>query len=199
MTASLAVVVVQTSSAASSFVGLTGVWVPQLSLLLLSSVYVLLGKVDRSLLRPAGLGTAFKTAPAAVAAAFTSSLAVSLAFTPDRRYVELVVSLSPKNLEELAAFVLLSFMLTAPAEEILFRGFIHVKLRNALGQPTALIASSTIFAVAHLDVYRLLPTLFIGLFTAYSLDKSKSLTPPIIVHAVNNSAYYIYAYWAYHS
>ncbi|MEM0383757.1 MAG: CPBP family intramembrane glutamic endopeptidase [Candidatus Caldarchaeum sp.] len=192
-------VVVQTSSAVSSFAGPSRVWVPQLSLLLLSSVYVLLGKVDSSLLKMAGLGTAFKTAPAAVAAAFTSSLAVSLAFKPEGMYVELVMSLTPKNLEELAAFVLLSFILTAPAEEVLFRGFIHARLGTALGRHTALVASSTIFAVAHLDFYRLLPTFFIGLFTAYSLDKSKSLAPPIIVHAVNNSAYYIYAYWMYHS
>ena len=73
----------------------------------------------------------------------------------------------------------------AICEEALFRGFILSGLRS-LGQWPAIVISSLLFAVAHGSVYRMLPTLFLGLLLGYAVWKTGSLLAGVVIHAITN-------------
>ncbi|RJQ45220.1 MAG: CPBP family intramembrane metalloprotease [Gaiellales bacterium] len=73
-------------------------------------------------------------------------------------------------------------------EEFLFRGVIHRGLEKRLGFFLAAIASSTIFALAHLPHWGLMPILFsIGFGFALMLRVTGSLWLPIAGHFVVNT------------
>jgi len=73
----------------------------------------------------------------------------------------------------------------AICEEALFRGFILSGLRS-LGQWPAIVISALLFAVAHGSIYRMLPTLFLGLLLGYAVWKTGSLLAGVVIHALNN-------------
>lgn len=86
------------------------------------------------------------------------------------------------------SFALALFLVAvSPAicEEALFRGFILSGLRG-LGQWPAIVISALLFAVAHGSIYRMMPTLFIGLLLGYAVWKSGSLIPGMLIHGLNN-------------
>lgn len=75
-------------------------------------------------------------------------------------------------------------------EELFFRGFLYTLLRDRWGAPWAIGLSSLLFAVVHgvhslaLSVW--LPILPVGLVLAGLAERSRSLLPPILAHAVVN-------------
>jgi sodium transport system permease protein len=73
----------------------------------------------------------------------------------------------------------------AVCEEALFRGFILSGLRS-LGQWPAIVISALLFAVAHGSIYRMLPTLFLGVLLGYVVWKTGSLLTGILIHGTNN-------------
>ena len=73
----------------------------------------------------------------------------------------------------------------AICEEALFRGFILSGLKS-LGQWPAIGISALLFAVAHGSVYRMLPTLFLGLLLGYAVWKTGSLAAGVVIHGLNN-------------
>ena len=73
----------------------------------------------------------------------------------------------------------------AICEEALFRGFILTGLRS-LGQWPAIVISALMFGVAHGSVYRMLPTLFLGILLGYAVWKTGSLLAGVLIHALNN-------------
>ena len=81
-----------------------------------------------------------------------------------------------------------SVVIIAPiTEELFFRGFIYSIIRKYNGITKALIVSTALFALAHFDIhFRFIPLVLSSIFLAYLYEKSKSLIPPIIVHAVFN-------------
>lgn len=82
---------------------------------------------------------------------------------------------------------LLAIGIFAPiAEEILFRGAIYNLFKDNVGKYVALIISSILFALIHLNIYQASYTLFIGLFLGIILMKTGSLWLPIIFHIVYN-------------
>ncbi len=74
-------------------------------------------------------------------------------------------------------------------EELLFRGLLQVDLMKVFGELWGLILASAMFAIMHLT-WRSVPELVFvfaaGLILGYFYWKTKSLTLPIIIHAVNN-------------
>ncbi|MEM1947360.1 MAG: CPBP family intramembrane glutamic endopeptidase [Candidatus Caldarchaeum sp.] len=88
----------------------------------------------------------------------------------------------------------LSMPVVAVGEEIVFRGVIHRRLRKFLGKNAAMLLSSAVFTVAHFDFSRFLPTFVIGLFTAYSMERTGSIAPPLIIHGINNSMYFVWLF-----
>jgi sodium transport system permease protein len=82
--------------------------------------------------------------------------------------------------------VLLALAITpALCEEAFFRGLTLAGFRR-LKPWTAICLSALLFAVAHASIYRLLPTLLLGMALGYVAWRSGSIYCSMIVHAVNN-------------
>ena len=85
----------------------------------------------------------------------------------------------------------------APAvEEVFFRGFLFQGFRQRYGWVTAMLLSSAIFAVAHLDLVVLIPTFILGCLLAYVFHRSNSIWPGIVLHFLVNSFGLLGAYFA---
>lgn len=74
----------------------------------------------------------------------------------------------------------------AVCEELFFRGLVMSGFRS-LGKWKALFFSALLFAIAHSSIYRLLPTLVLGILIGYATWQSRSMFTGIVIHALNNS------------
>lgn len=86
-------------------------------------------------------------------------------------------------------FVLLLVLvagLVPVAEELFFRGMLYPLLRNRWGTTTAIITSAFIFAAAHFTLILVPPLVLVGLLLGLLREKSGSLLPCIIFHAIQN-------------
>jgi sodium transport system permease protein len=108
---------------------------------------------------------------------------------PPREYVESFRELLfPAGAHPGLAQTLFLFALTpAVCEELLFRGIL---LRGLLGRasPAAAIAAGAVmFALFHVDLYRLLPTGVMGALLSFIAWRSGSVAPSMLAHFVNNA------------
>lgn len=72
------------------------------------------------------------------------------------------------------------------AEELFFRGLVYPLMRNRMGAATAIILNAALFAAVHI-IPQLLPGLFvIGLFLSYLRERSGSIWPGVMYHAMQN-------------
>jgi membrane protease YdiL (CAAX protease family) len=79
-------------------------------------------------------------------------------------------------------------ILAAPLfEEFIFRGQIFGGLRRSMPLAAAMTASAAIFAVIHPPV-SMLPVFVLGLCTAWTYERTKSLLAPMLTHALYNGA-----------
>jgi uncharacterized protein len=85
-------------------------------------------------------------------------------------------------LESPVWFFLVAVVFAPFVEEIFFRGFLFQGLRQKYGWVRAILLSSVIFAVAHLDPASLIPTFILGVVIAYLFHRSNSIWPGIILH-----------------
>ncbi|NLJ37089.1 MAG: CPBP family intramembrane metalloprotease [candidate division WS1 bacterium] len=77
--------------------------------------------------------------------------------------------------------------LAAPlVEELIFRGFVYAGLRRYLPPFTAVIISAGVFALMHLNPMALVQLVVMGIILAVLYERSRSLIPCIVCHAVNN-------------
>jgi hypothetical protein len=72
-------------------------------------------------------------------------------------------------------------------EEFFFRGFLYQGLRNSWGVPLGVLGSAVIFGVIHLTPDKWIPLIFLGIALALLREKTGSLWPCIMLHALNNS------------
>jgi tetratricopeptide (TPR) repeat protein len=85
----------------------------------------------------------------------------------------------------LAAF--LSVVIVGPiVEEILFRGLIYGALERRLRVFGAILVSSLLFALVHLQVVYFIPIFCLGLVLGWARWKANSLGLPILIHVLNN-------------
>lgn len=111
--------------------------------------------------------------------------------------VDLAVSIFPLSKSEQLMFsemgsgsfgaILISCLLAPVLEEMLFRGII---LRSFLQQYTkwaAILASATIFGVAHMNLYQFIVGVVMGIFLGWLYQRGKSLVPCIALHMAYNS------------
>jgi membrane protease YdiL (CAAX protease family) len=84
-------------------------------------------------------------------------------------------------------FFLVAAVVAPFVEELFFRGFLFQGFRQAYGWLPALLLSSLIFGMAHLDPASLIPTFVLGCVLAYLYHRSNSVWPGIIFHASINS------------
>lgn len=71
-------------------------------------------------------------------------------------------------------------------EEFIFRGLIYGGLRRSLPVWPAVAVSAAIFAVVHPPI-SMLPVFVVGLCTAWTYERSKTLLAPMLVHAAYNA------------
>jgi sodium transport system permease protein len=70
-------------------------------------------------------------------------------------------------------------------EELFFRGFVLSGFRR-FGMWPAILISALLFGLAHSSVYRMLPTVALGVAFGYLVFKTGSIACGMIAHAVNN-------------
>ena len=73
-------------------------------------------------------------------------------------------------------------------EEVFFRGFLYGALKKSFGISWAIFLSAGCFSLLHTNLMGFLPILALGVFLAYLREKTGSIVPSIIVHAVHNGA-----------
>ena len=96
----------------------------------------------------------------------------------------------------LAIGLMLAGVIAPLAEEMFFRGFVFMGLLRPLGFNGALIMSSLLFAVVHLQIMTVLPIFALGCLLGWLYYRSGSLWPSILVHATYNSIALLAAFLA---
>lgn len=84
-------------------------------------------------------------------------------------------------------FFIVGAILAPLVEEIFFRGFLFQGFRAKYGWVSAMLLSSAIFAIAHLDPVSIIPTFILGNVLAYLYHRSNSVWPAVILHVLVNS------------
>ncbi|MEW5701475.1 MAG: type II CAAX endopeptidase family protein [Candidatus Zixiibacteriota bacterium] len=88
---------------------------------------------------------------------------------------------------ELALFLLVAAAIPAVCEEITFRGIIQSGLRHSFGSRHAIIWSGFLFALLHLNPWNFVGLWVFGCLLGYLTERSGSIRPAIVVHALNNA------------
>ncbi len=92
-----------------------------------------------------------------------------------------------KNMPYTTYATLLVAVFVAPfCEEIFFRGFIFMGLRQAMPVGIAIVASAFLFAIAHADLGSFAVLFIIGIMLAFIRWRTRSLWPGIFLHMLNN-------------
>jgi membrane protease YdiL (CAAX protease family) len=85
--------------------------------------------------------------------------------------------------------LLLAGALVAPVcEEVFFRGFLLPGITRSMPIWAAIVVSSLLFGVAHVDLGSFAPLVVIGLLLGVVRYKTRSLWPSIFLHTLNNTA-----------
>lgn len=148
-------------------------------------------------LKYVGIGTVVTL----VTAIATSQILLYFDFMPES-VIDEIAETSPIFLLVLA---ILSVVLIAPAEELLFRGAIQGRLRERLGAFPAIALASILFGSLHLFNYSgdILPIIMttglivvIGGILGYLYERTQNLAVPILIHAIYNFVLLIPSYFA---
>ncbi len=99
---------------------------------------------------------------------------------------------TPPDVEARGWPFMVSAVLLAPLfEEIICRGMIFGALRARRGTLVALVVSSLIFGIMHLQVTMSINAFVMGLILCYIYICSRSIIAPIILHILNNAVAYV--------
>lgn len=94
------------------------------------------------------------------------------------------MSLTPTDF----AVLLVLIAIIAPiAEEIFFRGMLYPVMRQRWGAPVAITANALAFALLHVIPILLPGLFFVGLILAWVRERSGSIGPTILMHALQNA------------
>ncbi|MDP2181374.1 MAG: CPBP family intramembrane metalloprotease [Actinomycetota bacterium] len=87
----------------------------------------------------------------------------------------------------IATLIAVAAVIAPVAEEIAYRGVLYPALRNRWGVTAAVALSSAVFALLHFNVVWLgLPIWILGMLLARLFERTGSLWPPIVAHALFN-------------
>ncbi|MBK7627307.1 MAG: CPBP family intramembrane metalloprotease [Bacteroidales bacterium] len=93
-------------------------------------------------------------------------------------------------------FAFLLLVIAAPIlEELLFRGIILDGLLKRYSPLTAILISSLLFGLAHLNPWSFINGLIIGTFSGWIYFKTRSVLPSIIIHASANLSGFLFKYF----
>ncbi|KAH6761010.1 CAAX amino terminal protease family protein [Perilla frutescens var. frutescens] len=71
-------------------------------------------------------------------------------------------------------------------EEIVFRGFLLPSLTKYMPVWSSILLSSVAFALAHFNVQRMLPLIFLGVVMGVTYTRSRNLLPSMLLHSLWN-------------
>jgi hypothetical protein len=91
----------------------------------------------------------------------------------------------PLTTTQIVWIVLLVCVLVPIGEEMFFRGFVYGTLRR-WGVTAATVLSALFFGAVHQQVVHFLPIVVLGAILALLYERTGSLLPAMLVHAVNN-------------
>jgi uncharacterized protein len=107
--------------------------------------------------------------------------------------------------EIFALLIPLSFLLIGPGEELLFRGVVQGRLRQAFGPVSAVTIAAVVFAAVHVAALTgptharlagvavlLLPSLVFGL----SYERTRNIAVPAVIHGTYNATLLALSYYA---
>jgi sodium transport system permease protein len=89
-------------------------------------------------------------------------------------------------LRSVGVYLLVLGFLPAVCEELAFRGFILTGLLRRFRPGTAIVLSSFLFALAHLNVFQFLPSFVLGLVLGVLAVRSGSVLPGMVFHLLHN-------------
>jgi sodium transport system permease protein len=101
-----------------------------------------------------------------------------------RKAMEKILMLEDKAIPQWEVWVFIA-LIPALCEEAFFRGLILSGFRR-FGQWPAILLTGLLFGLAHASVYRLLPTMFLGVVFGYAVWRTRSLAAGILCHLLNN-------------
>ena len=88
--------------------------------------------------------------------------------------------------EALAILALAVGLFAAFGEEFLCRGYIQTRLSRRWGSLRAVLIASLLFGILHFDVVHSTMAFFIGLYLGFLAERTGSIWPGIVCHALNN-------------
>jgi ABC-2 type transport system permease protein len=145
------------------------------------------------ILRGANLAISLRSAAIAAAVACAAGLGYVTVMQHTALWAEML-----KSAPAIAAgrgWILALAVVAAPlCEEFIFRGLIYGGLRRSMKAPLAMLMSAAIFAVVHPPL-SMLPVLVLGLCTAWTYERSKTLLAPMLVHATYNAVILGFQLW----
>lgn len=99
---------------------------------------------------------------------------------------EVVAATKDMNILAILAFVISLGIMPALVEEFLFRGFLYSSTRKYLGVFLALIISSGVFSLVHMDQGSMLQLFALGFVFAYAFERNHSIIPCMVAHCLWN-------------
>ena len=99
----------------------------------------------------------------------------------------LPIALEDRNSLALGVFFFTASVAAPIFEEIMFRGFLLSSLTRYLSPWGAILLSSLLFAVAHLQLSELLPLATLGMVLGFVYVRSGNLLAPMLLHCLWNS------------
>ena len=109
---------------------------------------------------------------------------------PDPRVLEaLGEGLVPGSPLEAAALFAVAALTPAICEEVVFRGLLLQGLRDRMSDTGAIVASALVFGAIHWipgTAFRILPLATVGLLLGWTVIRSGSLIPAMVLHALHN-------------
>lgn len=120
-------------------------------------------------------------------------------FNPDQ---EQQLGFAPTQGSGLVPVFLALVVLPPLAEEIFFRGFVYQSLRKFARLEVSAVATSLLFAAAHLEFsgsgslnwVAALDTLVLSTFLIFLFERTKSLWPLVLLHAFKNAVAFIFVF-----
>ncbi|WP_224332546.1 CPBP family intramembrane glutamic endopeptidase [Haloprofundus halobius] len=138
-----------------------------------------------------------------VAVVLASVLSYALTLTSLEPVESVIGEVAQNDPTVLLALAVLSIVLVAPAEELLFRGAIQGRLRTAYGPVAAIVLASLIFASPHVFNYIGTPVAVVattgvifvtGSILGIAYERTDNLAVPILIHAAYNTTLFGIAY-----
>ena len=135
--------------------------------------------------------SAFKWMALALLVYYAIAIVYSVIFDP--RSEQLPDELGAEEGVGLAIATGVLLIVIAPfAEEVFFRGFLYQAFRNSFGVWPGAILSGLVFGAIHLELFKLVQLAILGVILALLFERTQSLWPPIMLHALNNTLAFIY-------